>query len=375
MKPSERIRTCHDEFTAIRRDLHAHPELGFEEHRTARVVQEKLAALGIEHHTGIGKTGIVAVIPGTTNTQRHAVGLRADMDALPMQEENEFAHKSRYEGRMHGCGHDGHTTMLLAAAQVPARDAPLRRHRVLHLPAGRGGLCRRQGDDRGRALRALSRGAGVRAAQLAGLAAGPDRHHARPRDGRRRPHRDHDRRQGRPRRASARGDRSGARRRPHHHGRAIDRQPQREPDRHRGGEPVRDARRTSGRDERDPLACEARRHGAHVPAGDAGHDREAPDRARPVDRAPPSVRARRCITSASIRRRSTTTREAMFAADVAEALVGRDNVVRNLDAVDGRGGFLVHAGGASPAPSRGWGRAARRAAASCTTAPTISTTR
>ena len=117
MKPTERIRTYHDEFTAIRRDLHAHPELGFEEHRTARVVQEKLAALGIEHHTGIGKTGLVAVIPGRTNSSGKAVGLRADMDALPMQEENEFAHKSRYEGRMHGCGHDGHTTMLLAAAR------------------------------------------------------------------------------------------------------------------------------------------------------------------------------------------------------------------------------------------------------------------
>src|SRR4051812_2752604 len=117
MKPTEHITRYHDEFTAIRRDLHAHPELGFEEHRTARVVQEKLAALGIEHHTGIGKTGIVAVIPGTRNSGGRAVGLRADMDALPMQEENEFAHKSRYEGRMHGCGHDGHTTMLLAAAK------------------------------------------------------------------------------------------------------------------------------------------------------------------------------------------------------------------------------------------------------------------
>src|SRR6476620_458639 len=115
--PVEHIRRWSDEFTAIRRDLHAHPELGFEEHRTARVVQEKLAALGIEHHTGIGKTGIVAGIPGTRNGSGRSVGLRADMDALPMQEENEFAHKSRYEGRMHGCGHDGHTTMLLAAAR------------------------------------------------------------------------------------------------------------------------------------------------------------------------------------------------------------------------------------------------------------------
>ena len=117
MKPSEYIHRWHDEFTLIRRDLHAHPELGFEEHRTAKVVQERLAALGIEHHTGIGRTGIVAVIPGRRHASGRSVGLRADMDALPMQEENEFAHKSRYEGRMHGCGHDGHTTMLLAAAR------------------------------------------------------------------------------------------------------------------------------------------------------------------------------------------------------------------------------------------------------------------
>jgi len=117
MKPPEYIYRWHDEFTAIRRDLHSHPELGFEEHRTARVVQERLAALGIEHHIGIGKTGIVAVIQGTRTTSGRSVGLRADMDALPMQEENEFAHKSRYDGRMHGCGHDGHTTMLLAAAK------------------------------------------------------------------------------------------------------------------------------------------------------------------------------------------------------------------------------------------------------------------
>jgi len=117
MKPDEHIRRWHDEFTGIRRDLHAHPELGFEEHRTARVVQENLARLGVEYHTGIGRTGIVAVIPGRSNTRGASVGLRADMDALPLLEENEFAHKSRYEGRMHGCGHDGHTTMLLAAAR------------------------------------------------------------------------------------------------------------------------------------------------------------------------------------------------------------------------------------------------------------------
>ncbi len=115
--PVLHISGWHAEFTALRRDLHMHPELGFEERRTAKIVSERLAALGIEHHAGIGRTGIVAVIRGRSNASGRAVGLRADMDALPMQEENDFAHKSRYDGRMHGCGHDGHTTMLLAAAR------------------------------------------------------------------------------------------------------------------------------------------------------------------------------------------------------------------------------------------------------------------
>ncbi len=115
--PVAHIARWQDEFTAVRRDLHMHPELGFEEHRTAEVVCTRLRALGIEHHAGIGRTGVVAVIRGRTDSRGRSVGLRADMDALPMQEENAFAHRSRYDGRMHGCGHDGHTTMLLAAAK------------------------------------------------------------------------------------------------------------------------------------------------------------------------------------------------------------------------------------------------------------------
>jgi hippurate hydrolase len=118
MNPVERIRRWHAEYTGLRRDLHAHPELGFEEERTARIVCEQLRRLGIEHHAGIGRTGVVAVIRGRDGDG--TVGLRADMDALPMQEENEFPHRSRYDGRMHGCGHDGHTTMLLAAARYLA---------------------------------------------------------------------------------------------------------------------------------------------------------------------------------------------------------------------------------------------------------------
>jgi amidohydrolase len=115
--PVEHIRRWAEDFTRIRRDLHAHPELGFEEHRTARLVCDQLADFGIAHHAGIGKTGIVAVIEGRSDRQGRRVGLRADMDALPLQEENDTPWRSRYDGRMHGCGHDGHTTMLLAAAR------------------------------------------------------------------------------------------------------------------------------------------------------------------------------------------------------------------------------------------------------------------
>ena len=121
MSPVEDLRKDHAELTALRRDLHAHPELGFEEHRTAEIVTRELAAAGIEHHSGIGKTGIVGVIRGERDQSGRAVGLRADMDALPMHEENDFAHVSRFKGRMHGCGHDGHTTMLLGAGRYLSR--------------------------------------------------------------------------------------------------------------------------------------------------------------------------------------------------------------------------------------------------------------
>src|SRR6476620_11958081 len=117
VNPVEQISYWAEDFTRIRRDLHAHPELGFEEHRTARLVCDTLTSFGIEHHAGVGKTGIVAVIEGRDDRNGRRVGLRADMDALPMQEEGEVPYRSRYDGRMHGCGHDGHTTMLLAAAR------------------------------------------------------------------------------------------------------------------------------------------------------------------------------------------------------------------------------------------------------------------
>jgi len=119
MKTLQEIERAHGELTAIRRDIHAHPELAFEETRTAALVADKLRAWGIEVHTGLGKTGLVGVLRAGTSGK--SIGLRADMDALPMPEHNRFDHASTSPGRMHGCGHDGHTTMLLGAAQYLAQ--------------------------------------------------------------------------------------------------------------------------------------------------------------------------------------------------------------------------------------------------------------
>ncbi|HVP09508.1 MAG TPA: M20 aminoacylase family protein [Burkholderiales bacterium] len=113
-----RIEDLRDELTAWRRDIHAHPELGFEESRTSQLVAERLQSFGIEVHRGVGRTGVVGVL--RAGSARRSVGLRADMDALPIHEANTFAHRSRNDGRMHACGHDGHTTMLLGAAKYLA---------------------------------------------------------------------------------------------------------------------------------------------------------------------------------------------------------------------------------------------------------------
>jgi amidohydrolase len=104
---------------AIRRDLHAHPELCFEERRTADVIAATLEGWGIPVHRGLGKTGVVGIVKNGSSPR--AVGLRADIDALPITERNQFAHASRHPGKMHACGHDGHTAMLLAAAKHLAK--------------------------------------------------------------------------------------------------------------------------------------------------------------------------------------------------------------------------------------------------------------
>jgi hippurate hydrolase len=102
---------------ALRRDIHAHPELCFHENRTADLVVKSLTEWGIEVHRGLGTTGVVGIVKGTAGNSPRAIGLRADMDALPITERNTFEHASKYLGKMHACGHDGHTAMLLAAAK------------------------------------------------------------------------------------------------------------------------------------------------------------------------------------------------------------------------------------------------------------------
>ena len=113
------IAADHDALSLWRRDIHAHPELGFEERRTSDLVADKLAQWGIEVHRGIGKTGVVGRL--RVGNSPRSIGLRADMDCLPILESNSFSHRSTHDGRMHACGHDGHTTMLLGAAHYLAR--------------------------------------------------------------------------------------------------------------------------------------------------------------------------------------------------------------------------------------------------------------
>jgi hippurate hydrolase len=147
MRLVEPILSFQTELEAIRRDLHAHPELCYEEQRTADVVAARLEEWGIPVVRGLGKTGVVGIVKNGSSNR--AIGLRADMDALPMQELNTFDHASRHPGKMHACGHDGHTAMLLGAAHY------LSRHRnfdgtvyLIFQPAEEGGAgARRMMDD------------------------------------------------------------------------------------------------------------------------------------------------------------------------------------------------------------------------------------
>ena len=115
--PLASIQKFHQELIALRRDLHANPEIGFQEVRTSGIVAGALEALGVEVHRGVGKTGVVGVIRGQRHDSGLSIGLRADMDALPIKEEGDVAYCSTVPGLMHACGHDGHTTVLLGTAK------------------------------------------------------------------------------------------------------------------------------------------------------------------------------------------------------------------------------------------------------------------
>ena len=113
------LSSCHEELRTWRHDLHAHPEIAFEEHLTSAFVAEKLQSFGLQVHRGLAKTGVVGTLQ--VGTSERAIGLRSDMDALNMVELNEFQHRSAIPGKMHACGHDGHMTMLLGAARCLAQ--------------------------------------------------------------------------------------------------------------------------------------------------------------------------------------------------------------------------------------------------------------
>src|SRR5215475_6984014 len=116
-----RVADLHDEIKAWRQDIHAHPEILFDVHRTAGVVADKLKSFGCDEVvTGIGRTGVVGVIRGKKGQGGRAIGLRADMDALPIEEATGLSYASQTPGKMHACGHDGHTAMLLGAAKYLA---------------------------------------------------------------------------------------------------------------------------------------------------------------------------------------------------------------------------------------------------------------
>src|ERR1700730_9875156 len=124
---SDLLAADHAQLTIIRRDIHRHPETAFEEQRTSQIVADKLTSWGIEVHRGLAQTGVVGTLKGKRPGQK-TIGLRADMDALHLQEKNTFDHHSVIPNKMHACGHDGHTTMLLGAAKhlaaAPDSTAP-----------------------------------------------------------------------------------------------------------------------------------------------------------------------------------------------------------------------------------------------------------
>ena len=162
------IRAFEAEMVAIRHQIHANPELAYQEHATADLVAERLARWGYEVHRGLGGTGVVGTL--RVGTSGRHVGLRADMDALPIAETSGKPWASKVLGKMHACGHDGHTAMLLAAARHLAATRNFDGHPAPGVPAGRRRPGRRPQDAGGRLSRALPLRRHVRHAQHAGQA-------------------------------------------------------------------------------------------------------------------------------------------------------------------------------------------------------------
>ncbi|HRQ72959.1 MAG TPA: amidohydrolase, partial [Phycisphaerales bacterium] len=164
------VRADLPELVAIRHDLHRHPELGYEEERTSGVVQRELKAAGVAFRAGVARTGVVAHIPATERTDRPAVALRADMDALPIVEASGRPYASSRPGVMHACGHDGHTTILIGAARalsrVPRRPNPVT---FLFQPAEEGGAGGERMCDEGALLGDEGGGVGPRVGSIFGL--------------------------------------------------------------------------------------------------------------------------------------------------------------------------------------------------------------
>ncbi len=255
-----RVADLHGEIKEWRRDFHAHPELRYDVHRTAASVADKLKSFGCDEVVpGIGRTGVVGVIRGRKARQQ-GVGMRADMDALPIEEETGLPYKSTVPGKMHACGHDGHTAMLLGAAKYLAETRNFAGTAVvIFQPAEEGGagaaamikdgLISRFGIDE---VYGMHNYPGIPLGQFA-IRTGPD-------DGGGRSHRDRARRQRRPCGAAASGDRHDSGRRPDHQPAAVDRGAQRRSagirrgvDLHVPGRPHR---------QRHPAARQAQRHRA-----------------------------------------------------------------------------------------------------------------